>query len=156
GRTLGHRSPVVGEKARHETIGVGLGCEDGNGSFVGFWALAVAHSTLDWIRHDKRSRGRRDRDRRRFATVRGTLMDRGREYQIMSLAVETPPAPSLESGIDADAYDDADVGGDEYRRAELEEFLETGAWDDAFSQWADGTGMTEAEFAIVRDLDLLE
>jgi len=83
-------------------------------------------------------------------------MDRGREYQIMSLAVETPPAPSLESGIDADAYDDADVGGDEYRRAELEEFLETGAWDDAFSQWADGTGMTEAEFAIVRDLDLLE
>jgi hypothetical protein len=74
----------------------------------------------------------------------------------MSLAVETPAPPTLETGIDADEYDDAEVGGDEYRREELQELLETGAWDEAFEQWAADTDMTEAEFAIVRDLDLVE
>ncbi|RJT06713.1 hypothetical protein [Halococcus sp. IIIV-5B] len=74
----------------------------------------------------------------------------------MSLAVETPSPPSLESGVDADAYDDADVGGDEYRRDELEAFLEEGAWEEAFTAWAAETGMTEREFAIVRDLGLVQ
>lgn len=74
----------------------------------------------------------------------------------MSLAVETPTPPTLESGIDADEYEDAEVGGDEYRREELEAFLETGAWAEAFEQWATETEMTEAEFAIVRDLDLIQ
>lgn len=73
----------------------------------------------------------------------------------MSLAVETPAPPTLETGVDADEYDDADVGGDEYRREELEAFLETGAWDEAFEQWARETEMTETEFAIVRDLELI-
>jgi hypothetical protein len=74
----------------------------------------------------------------------------------MSLAVETPAPPTLDTSVDADEYEDADVGGDEYRREELQEFLETGAWDEAFEQWAADTEMTEAEFAIVRDLDLIE
>ena len=74
----------------------------------------------------------------------------------MSLTVETPSPPSLESGVDADAYDDADVGGDEYRRDELEAFLEEGAWEEAFTAWAAETGMTEREFAIVRDLGLVQ
>ena len=73
----------------------------------------------------------------------------------MPLAVETPPPPSLESGVDADAYEDADVGCDEYRRDELEAFLEEGAWAEAFEAWAADTGMTEDEFAIVRDLGLV-
>jgi hypothetical protein len=74
----------------------------------------------------------------------------------MTLTVETPPPPTLEPGVDADAYEDADVGGDEYRRGDLEAFLETGAWEEAFEHWAANTEMTEHEFAIVRDLGLLE
>ena len=73
----------------------------------------------------------------------------------MSLAVETPAPPTLDSDVDADEYEDAEVGGDEYRREELQEFLETGAWDEAFEQWAAETEMTEREFEIVRDLDLI-
>ena len=72
------------------------------------------------------------------------------------LDVETPAPPQLEPGIDADAYEDAEVGGDEYRREELGEFLEAGAWAEAFNEWAAETGMTEAEFAVVRDLALIE
>ena len=71
------------------------------------------------------------------------------------LDVETPAPPQLETGVDADAYEDADVGGDEYRREELSEFLEAGAWEEAFEAWAAETGMSETEFAIVRDLDLV-
>ncbi|EMA40325.1 hypothetical protein C448_13276 [Halococcus morrhuae DSM 1307] len=74
----------------------------------------------------------------------------------MSLAVETPPPPTLEAGVDADAYEDADVGGDEYRRDELESFLHAGAWDEAFEHWAADTEMDEREFAIVRDLGLVD
>ncbi|HET7325537.1 MAG TPA: hypothetical protein VFJ06_14510 [Halococcus sp.] len=73
----------------------------------------------------------------------------------MSLAVETPAPPTLNTDIDANEYEDADVGGDEYRRNELEEFLETGAWDEAFEAWAAATEMTEAEFDIIRDLGLI-
>ncbi len=74
----------------------------------------------------------------------------------MSLAVETPAPPTLDPGVDADAYEDADVGGDEYRREDLETFLEAGAWAEAFERWAADTEMTEREFAIVRDLGLLD
>jgi hypothetical protein len=74
----------------------------------------------------------------------------------MTLTVETPPPPTLEPGVDADAYEDADVGGDEYRREDLEAFLETGAWEEAFERWAANTEMSDREFAIVRDLGLLE
>ncbi|EMA44691.1 hypothetical protein [Halococcus saccharolyticus] len=73
----------------------------------------------------------------------------------MSLDVETPPPPELATGVDADAYDDADVGGDEYRREELAGFLAEGAWEEAFTAWRAETDVTETEFAIVRDLDLL-
>lgn len=74
----------------------------------------------------------------------------------MSLTVETPAPPTLESGIDADEYEDAEVGGDEYRRDELQDFLETGAWDEAFEQWVGETEMSETEFSIVRDLELIQ
>ena len=73
----------------------------------------------------------------------------------MSLDVETPPPPELATGVDADDYDDADVGGDEYRREALADFLAAGAWDEAFTAWRAETDVTETEFAIVRDLDLL-
>lgn len=73
----------------------------------------------------------------------------------MSLDVDTPAPPELATGVDADDYDDADVGGDEYRREELAEFLAAGAWEEAFTAWRADTDVTETEFAIVRDLDLL-
>lgn len=74
----------------------------------------------------------------------------------MSLDVETPTPPKLAVGVDTDAYEDADVGGDEYRREELEAFLETGAWAEAFEMWRADTDVTETEFGVVRDLDLIE
>ncbi len=71
------------------------------------------------------------------------------------LQVETPPPPSLNS-VDPSEYDDADVGGDDdYRRAELEEFLREGAWEEAFGRWAESTSVSEEEWAVVRDLDLV-
>ncbi|PSP69873.1 hypothetical protein BRC80_10190 [Halobacteriales archaeon QH_9_66_26] len=73
----------------------------------------------------------------------------------MSLDVETPPPPELATDVDADEYDDADVGGDEYRREELGDFLAEGAWEEAFAAWRAETDVTETEFAIVCDLDLL-
>jgi hypothetical protein len=73
----------------------------------------------------------------------------------MPLDVETPQPPELATGVDADDYDDAEVGGDEYRREELGDFLAAGAWEEAFAAWRAETDVTETEFAIVRDLELL-
>lgn len=73
----------------------------------------------------------------------------------MPLDVEPPAPPTLESGMDAAEYDDADVaGGADYRRDELETFLQEGAWGEAFDQWTSSTDLTAGEFAIARDLDL--
>lgn len=73
----------------------------------------------------------------------------------MSLDVE-PPAPPELSEMDPNEYDDADVVGDtDYRRKEMAEFLEAGAWREAFGEWADGSDMDESEWRIVEDLDLI-
>lgn len=72
----------------------------------------------------------------------------------MTLSVDPPEPPALESQIDPDAYDDADVMGEEYRRSELQEFLSAGAWRQAFEQWVEDAPMNEDEFAIATDLDL--
>ena len=72
----------------------------------------------------------------------------------MGLDVDTPPPPTLETGLDADAYDDVDVLGEEYRRDELQAFLEDGAWEQAFSEWAEHAELAETEYTIARDLNL--
>jgi hypothetical protein len=73
----------------------------------------------------------------------------------MTLDVEVPPPPELEQ-IDPNEYEDADVVGDtDYKRDEIEALLRDGAWAEAFTQWADDTGMDEREFDIVTDLDML-
>jgi hypothetical protein len=74
----------------------------------------------------------------------------------MSLDVETPPPPELADHFDPDEYEDANVAGDDYRRAELEAFFEDGAWERAFDEWSGNTDLTEEEYAIVDDLDLIE
>jgi hypothetical protein len=72
----------------------------------------------------------------------------------MSLNVETPEPPSL-NAVDPSSYEDAEVGGDDYRREELETFLEDGAWEEAFQAWATDSGLDESEWRIVIDLDLV-
>jgi hypothetical protein len=72
----------------------------------------------------------------------------------MSLQVDPPEPPVLESNMDPDEYDDADVMGGEYRRDDLQEFLESGAWVEAFEEWTTESPMDEEEFDIATDLDL--
>jgi hypothetical protein len=73
----------------------------------------------------------------------------------MSLDVAVPDPPELE-GIDPNEYEDAEVVGDtDYKRDELEQFLEEGAWADAFEQWAAETEMSESDFEIMLDLEMI-
>jgi hypothetical protein len=73
----------------------------------------------------------------------------------MTLDVDAPAPPALDPAQDAAEYDDADPGGSEYRREELETFLEDGAWEQAFEKWADDTDLSETAFDVVVDLDLI-
>jgi len=72
----------------------------------------------------------------------------------MGLDVPEPEPPDLQPNMNVDEYEDVDVQGEEYRREDLQELLEAGAWSDAFGQWATHTDMDEADFAIVEDLGL--
>ena len=74
----------------------------------------------------------------------------------MTLDVAPPAPPELDTAVDASDYDDVDVDTSEYRREDLETYLAEGAWDQAFAEWSDHTDLEEAEFEIVRDLDLVE
>lgn len=75
----------------------------------------------------------------------------------MSLEVPVPDPPTLSDGPDPDSYEDVTVVADtDYRREELAAFLEAGAWEEAFDRWTAETEVTAAEFAIVRDLGLIE
>ena len=74
----------------------------------------------------------------------------------MSLDVETPEPPTLEE-IDPNEYDDAEVVGDtDYKRDEIEQLLDQGAWEQAFTEWAEQTALDERAFQIVIDLDMLQ
>ena len=72
----------------------------------------------------------------------------------MTLDVETPAPPELEA-VDPNEYEDADVGGDEYHRADLETFLAEGAWEEAFEQWAADSDMSASTWRVVEDLELI-
>jgi hypothetical protein len=72
----------------------------------------------------------------------------------MGLDAETPSSPDLQADVDMAAYDDVDVQGEEYKREELQAFLDEGAWAEAFEEWAATTDVDDDEFAIVTDLDL--
>jgi len=74
----------------------------------------------------------------------------------MTLDVDPPDPPELQA-IDPNEYEDAQVAEDaDYRREELSAFLEAGAWDQAFEEWAVDTTMDRTTFDIVRDLDLID
>ena len=70
----------------------------------------------------------------------------------MGLDVEPPTPPELRPNMDADEYEDVDVQGDDYKREQLQELLEDGAWVQAFNEWAEHTDLDEAEFDIATDL----
>jgi hypothetical protein len=74
----------------------------------------------------------------------------------MSLDVDAPDPPELEPHLEADDYDDVDVQGDEYRREELQAFLDEGAWERAFNEWAEHTDVDEETFDVVLDLELVQ
>lgn len=74
----------------------------------------------------------------------------------MTLDVDVPTPPELEQ-VDPNDYEDAEVVGDtDYKRDELEALLRDGAWAEAFTEWAEGTPLDEAEFDIVTDLDMIQ
>ncbi len=74
----------------------------------------------------------------------------------MSLDVATPAPPGLQQ-TDPNEYDDADIVGDtDYKRDELEAHLSDGAWTEAFQEWAETTNMTEPEFDILTDLEMIQ
>ncbi len=70
--------------------------------------------------------------------------------------IEVPAPPEL-SFVDPNEYEDATIsetGDVDYRREELQTFLEEGAWEEAFTQWAATADLEHAEYAIIRDLSL--
>ncbi|ARS88355.1 hypothetical protein [Natrarchaeobaculum aegyptiacum] len=76
----------------------------------------------------------------------------------MGLEVE-PPAPPELSFVDPNEYEDATVAADDphevdYRREELQDLLEDGAWNEAFEEWVAETDLEEREYEITRDLEL--
>lgn len=73
----------------------------------------------------------------------------------MSLDVPAPDPPELRPALDPEEYDDVDVQGDEYRREELQEYLEEGTWDRAFDEWAEYSDLGEREWRIVIGLELI-
>jgi hypothetical protein len=74
----------------------------------------------------------------------------------MALDVDPPDPPELQA-IDPNEYDDTEVAEDaDYRREELSGFLEAGAWEEAFEEWAEDTTMDRTAFEIVRDLELVD
>lgn len=72
----------------------------------------------------------------------------------MTLDVDPPDPPELDVTRDVTEYDDVETGSEEYRREDLESFLEDGAWERAFNEWAEHTDLDETEFAIAEDLGM--
>jgi hypothetical protein len=75
----------------------------------------------------------------------------------MTLSVEAPEPPELSPERTVDDYDDVsvDVESSEYRREELQSYLDDGAWERSFEEWTDHAELDEAEWQIVLDLGLV-
>ncbi|SEQ32398.1 hypothetical protein [Natrinema salaciae] len=78
----------------------------------------------------------------------------------MTLDVEIPDPPTLHGSQSVGNFDAVDEpeerAGDNARREALADFLETGAWDDAFDEWAGDTYLTDGEFRAVLELGLID
>jgi len=71
----------------------------------------------------------------------------------MTLEVDAPRPPDLTMNVP-----DAEEGDrpESEHRAEIEGMLENAAWPRAFGEWSEHTDLTEADWAIVLDLELIE
>ena len=67
------------------------------------------------------------------------------------LDVTSPDPPDISPAM---TTDDEGIDDEEYRREELQTFLNDGAWEEAFEQWAARTDLGGREWEIVRDLEL--
>lgn len=76
----------------------------------------------------------------------------------MALDVEVPNPPDLTNRGVPDDFDATDeLGGpNEFHRAELEDVLRDGAWQEAFHEWAAYTDLTDEEYRVLYDRGLLE
>ncbi|WP_332898465.1 hypothetical protein [Haladaptatus sp. CMSO5] len=78
----------------------------------------------------------------------------------MALDVLIPDPPSLSGPQSRGEYEaisnPVENPEDDYRREELATILADGAWEDAFDEWAAHTGMSEEQFEIVLEHDLVE
>jgi len=78
----------------------------------------------------------------------------------MALDVPVPDPPSLSGPQTRGEYEAIDNEivdtGDDYRREEVEGFLEQGAWQDAFEAWTDQVGMSATDFAVVEEHELID
>ncbi|PCR90778.1 hypothetical protein [Natrinema ejinorense] len=78
----------------------------------------------------------------------------------MALDVERPEPPTLSGPQDPGDYDAVvepdERTGDTARREDLADFLEAGAWEDAFDEWARDTYLTETEFRAVLEFGLID
>ena len=76
----------------------------------------------------------------------------------MTLEVDPPEPPELDF-VDPNEYEDATISADgdeeiDYRREELQDFLEEGAWEESIEEWLEDTDLDERTYGIARDLDL--
>jgi hypothetical protein len=69
----------------------------------------------------------------------------------MALPIEVPEPPTLEHGADVP---DADGDTDEYRRAEIETYLQEGAWTTAMEEWGASTELADGSIEIAADLGM--
>ena len=68
--------------------------------------------------------------------------------------VDIPDPPELEA-FDPTEYEDATVTGEtDYRRDDIEAYLQDGAWERAFEEWLDDVDFETETFEIMRDLGL--
>lgn len=75
----------------------------------------------------------------------------------MALTVESPDPPEITNrGVPA-AFDPAESYASEadFRREELQEFLDEGAWKEAFDEWAEYTDLSAEEYEQVQEFGLV-
>ncbi|WP_256290013.1 hypothetical protein [Halobellus inordinatus] len=75
----------------------------------------------------------------------------------MALDIDTPTPPDLTnrplpSTFDSEELEDAE----ELRRAELEEVLRDGAWNEAFEEWDEYTDLSDSEVRSLQDAGVFE
>lgn len=78
----------------------------------------------------------------------------------MAIDVPVPDSPSLHGPQPRGEYEAIDNPvenpDDDYRRTELATILASGAWDDAFEEWAAQTELTPANFEVVVEYNLID